>query len=79
MNPRDRLLATLRGRAADRVPLILEGFHHADPERVIDPGKREILSRVGHELHFFQSCNSCVNRYLVTSPQRLRAVERDHG
>jgi len=75
MNPRERLLATLRGRAADRVALILEGFHHASPEQAEDPGKREILDRVAEHLHFFQSYPSFVNRYLVTPPQRMREID----
>lgn len=76
MNPRKRLLAALRGRAVDRVPLILEGFHYASLEHVEDHGKREILDRVTEHLHFFQSYPSFVNRYLVTPPQRMR--ETDH-
>ncbi len=37
MNPRNRLLAAIRGHPIDRVPLILEGFHYAPAERVEDP------------------------------------------
>lgn len=76
MNPRERLLATLRGQTADRVPLILEGFHGVSPEGVSDPGKREILDRVDGHLHFFQFCKSFVNRYLVTPPQRMNEMDR---
>ena len=76
MNPRERLLTTLRGQTADRVPLILEGFHHASPESVVDPGKRAILDRVGDQLHFFQLYYSYVNRYLVTPPQRMKEIDR---
>jgi hypothetical protein len=77
MNPRERLLAALRGRTVDRVPLVLEGFCHASPQEVEDPGKREILERVGEYLHFPQSYPSFVNRYLVTPPQAMREIERE--
>ena len=77
MNPRERLLAALSGRAVDRVPLILEGFHHASAQQVEDPGKREILDRVAEHLHFFQSYPSFVNRYLVTPPQHMREIDRE--
>lgn len=76
MNPRERLLATLRGKAVDRVPLILEGFHHASPEGVRDPGKKQILDRVGEHLHYAQSYPSSANRYLVTPPQRMKEIDR---
>ena len=75
MTPRDRLLAALRGNAVDRVPLVLPGFHCASPLQVKDYGKRELLDRVSEHLHFFQSCPSFVNRYLVTPPQRVKDGE----
>ena len=77
MNPRERLLAALRGSAVDRVPLILEGFHHVSAKQVDDPGTREILDRVTEHLHFFQSYPSFVNRYLVTPPQCMRETDRE--
>lgn len=81
MNPRERLLATLRGHTADRVPLILEGFHSAGARNSKDPGKREIVQRAGHHLHLLQHCPSLVHRYLVTAPQRMRETGRkeDNG
>lgn len=56
MNPRVRLLSAVRGQITDRVPLVLEGFHYPQPDNVSDPGKREILDRIGNDLHFFHSC-----------------------
>jgi len=76
MNPRQRLLAVMRAEAADRVPLVLAGLYQASPERVEDPGKREILDRVGEHLHFRQSYPAYVNRYLVTPRQRIKDTER---
>lgn len=71
MNPRQRLLAVMRAEAVDRVPLVLEGFDYASPERIEDAGKREILDRVGEHLHFRQGYPAFVNRYLVTPRQRI--------
>lgn len=76
MNPRDRLLTTIRGGVADRVPLILEKFHHEAPEQVEDPAKREIVERAIDQTHVFLSCPSFVNRYLVTPRQRISKVSR---
>lgn len=76
MTPRERLLAAMRGRAVDRVPLVLEGFHHPEPAKAAEPDKKTILDRVGDRLHFFRSFPSFVNRYLVTPPQRMKATER---
>lgn len=81
MNARDRLLAVMRGEAVDRVPLRLGGFEYARPETVDDPGKAEILDRVGKHLHFNQRCPAFVNRYLVTPRQRITESQRkaDNG
>jgi len=79
MNPRERMLAALKGRPVDRVPLLLLGFHDGFPQQTDDPGKREILSRMGEHLHFLYECPSQVNRYLVTPPQRLREVKWEEG
>jgi len=76
MNPRERLLTTLRGERADRVPLVLEGFHHASPDEEPEPTKREILERVFDRLHYFHHTDAFVNRYLVTPPQRIRRIAR---
>jgi hypothetical protein len=76
MNPRDRLLSALRGHKVDRVPLVLEGFHHASADAESDPTKRGILERVCAQLHYFHLTEAFVNRYLVTPPQRIRQVSR---
>ena len=81
MTPRDRLLATLAGRPADRVPLVLPEFHSGCPDEVSGPGRREILERVVEHIHFWHFCPSFDNRYLMTPPQRMREVKREerHG
>ena len=79
MTPRQRLLATLRRREHDRVPLVLEGFLHASRDgvaAVADGLRREIAERVFEHSHFWVHCNAAVNRYLVTPGQRLREVSR---
>lgn len=77
MNPRERLLAAIRGERVDRVPLVMTGFHFESLDEVRDPGKREILERVHDQLHFFHSCPSFINRYLVTPPQRIKEIDRE--
>jgi hypothetical protein len=77
MNPRDRLLSTLRGQKADRVPLVLESFHYPSVDDETDPTKREILDRVHPHLHYFHPVPAPVNRYLVTPPQRIRQLGRE--
>ena len=76
MNPRQRLLTTLRGGTPDRVPLILEGFHFASPDELQDSTKQEILSRVFDQVHYSHQVEAFVNRYLVTPPQRIRRISR---
>ena len=69
MSPRDRLLRTLRGEKADRVPLVLEGFTCADREQVeaiADPARREIAERIFGRTAAAIACDSYVNRHLVT-------------
>ena len=77
MNPSERLLATLRGDVADRVPLILQGFHYETVDDVEDETKREIVERILDETHFEARCPSFINRYLVTPPHRVREVSRE--
>jgi len=82
MNPRDRLLKTLRGERADRVPLILDGFHYAsraEIEAEPDPARREIAHRIFDQTAAHVGCPSFVNRYLVTPPQRIHEVRREEG
>jgi len=76
MNPRERLLAALRGEMPDRVPLIMEGFHYQSRDKVEDPAKHEILDRTLEQTHFFVNFPSYCNRYLVTPAQRMKEVSR---
>ncbi len=74
MTPRDRLMTTLRGDQADRVPLELPGFQFATREEIDnhpDPLRREIAHRVFDEQVLPIAIPSSINRYLVTPPQRL--------
>lgn len=77
MGARERLLSTLRGLPADRVPLIMEHFHFRSLADVQDPGKVEIINRVADHLHFWHTCEAYVNRYMVTPPQCMQVVKRE--
>jgi hypothetical protein len=77
MNPRQRLLTTLKGGVADRVPLILQGFHCESTQEIGDPARREIADRIHSEIHYFIHCPAFINRYLVTPPQRMKEVCRE--
>jgi len=82
MNPRERLLAALRGQPVDRVPLVLEGFHFAfrrQIEQHPDPGRREIARRAHDALVYYVDFPSHVNRYLVTPTQCIRTVRQEQG
>ena len=73
MTPRERLLAAMRGRVPDRVPLDLPGFHHAsrsDLSKLSD--RREIAERVFGHTHFDVAVGAHINRFLITPPQRIR-------
>jgi hypothetical protein len=74
MTPRDRLLTTLRGGAADRVPLVLEGFHHRAADAIKEGPRRALTERILPETHYFHHVPSLTNRYLVTPSQRMRSV-----
>jgi len=79
MTPRERLLTTLRGGKADRVPLVLEGAGRVSRSRVDaieDAPWREICQRVYDQTHCVRSCNTGVNRYLVTPSRFMREVSR---
>jgi hypothetical protein len=78
MNAKDRYVRTLRGYPTDKVPLELAGFQFASREAVDahpDPLRREIAHRVFEEQTFYVDVLSYVNRYLVTQPQRIHAVD----
>ena len=77
VNPRERLLGTIRGGKVDRVPLLLHDFHYASPEDVEEAAKRPIVERMLDETHFLVSFPAFINRYLVTPPQRIREVSRE--
>ena len=71
MNPRERILRTLRGQAADRVPLVLPGFScrsRDDVGNIGDPLRRKIAERVIDETDFRVQVPPHINRMLVTPP-----------
>jgi len=79
MTPRERFLATLRGRPHDQVPIEAAGLQfegRAAIAEVQDPLRRELAQRVHAQTHFWHSVPSCVNRYLVTPPQRITSESR---
>ena len=74
MNPRERLLRTMRGERADRVPLVLPRFQRASREEletIEEPRRREIARRVWRQMHFEVGVPAPINRMLVTPPQRI--------
>ena len=80
MTPRERLLTTMRGGVADRVPLVLPGFQFPSGEAVAaigEPLRRQVAERVFDEMHLDVNVGSGVNRYLVTPPQRMRHERRE--
>ena len=79
MTPRDRLLTTIRGGMADRVPLVLEKFHCASPDELADPLRREIAERVYRELTCAVTAPTGLNRYLVTDPRHITEVSHERS
>lgn len=80
MNPRERILRTLRGQTADRVPLVLPGFSSPsldDIEKIGDPLRRRIVKRIGNEMDFRVRVPSYINRMLVTPSQRIRTEQKN--
>ncbi|MBN1249907.1 MAG: hypothetical protein JXC32_19750 [Anaerolineae bacterium] len=76
MTPRDRLLTTLKGGTADRVPLVLPGFEFAARAAINahpDPRRRELAHRVFDEVAYRVQVPSFTNRYLMTPAQRIHA------
>ncbi len=72
MTPRERLLTTLQGGAADRVPLVLPGFDFVSREEADahpDPRRRALAHRVFDETTYRLQVPSYTNRYLMTPPQ----------
>ncbi len=76
MTPRKRLLTTIRGGAADRVPLVLEKFHCVSPAEFADQLRREIAERVNSQMTFDVYAPTGLNRYLVTDPRHITEVSR---
>ncbi len=79
MNPRERILSTLRGQKADRVPLVLPGFScrsHDDVVKMSDPLRRKIAERVIDGTDFKIQVPAYINRMLVTPPQRIRTEQK---
>ncbi|MFO7955652.1 MAG: uroporphyrinogen decarboxylase family protein [Candidatus Brocadiia bacterium] len=84
MNPRERMLAALRGGPVDRVPLEPDGLECTGPDDLAsfeDPLARRLAERVIDVSHFRVRHPSHINRYLVTPPQCIRSErhERDDG
>lgn len=80
MNPREGLLKTVRGQPADRVPLILEGFHcrtRDELEAIPDPARRQIAERIFDHTAAAVHCPSFENRYFFTPRQFMRDVARE--
>jgi len=79
MSPRERLLRTMRGEAADRVPLVLPRLQLASGEQLAeigDPRRRALAERVWEQMHFDVGVPAPINRMLVTPPQRIRSEEQ---
>ena len=82
MTPRERLLRTMRGETADRVPLSLIGFHCRGEEALDamqDPLRRAVSERILDQTHFDVGVPAHINRFLVTPPQRMATQARDLG
>ncbi len=80
MTPRERLLTTLKGGIADRVPLVLPGFDFISRDAMEahpDPLRREIARRVFNYTTYRVQVPSYINRYLITPPQRIHTTTRD--
>jgi hypothetical protein len=76
MTPRERLLTTIRGGRSDRVPMVLEHFHCADPADFRDPLQREIAERVWDQIHCAVGVPTGLNRYLAVGVDNVREVSR---
>ncbi len=76
MTPRERILATLRGERADRVPLVLSRFARQsrdELEAIAEPARRTIAERIYGQVHFEVAVPAHINRFLATPPQRIRS------
>ena len=80
MNPRERILNTLMGNPADRVPLVLPGFScrcRENLKNIGDPLRRSIAERIIDETDFRVQTPAFINRMLVTPPQRIRTEHKN--
>ena len=80
MNPRERLLRTMRGQPVDRAPLVLPHCQLASAgglAKIQDPPRRRLAERTFERMHFDVGVPAYVNRYLVTPPQRIRSEATD--
>ncbi len=80
VNPRERTLCALKGKPADRVPLVLPGFQlasRAGLAQIEDRLKRDVAERIMDVTGFRVLVPSHVNRMLVTPPQRIRTERKD--
>jgi len=77
MNPRERLLTTLRGGVADRVPLALEGLIRAAVDPDAEPTSREITERILDQTHYWRHWPTHGNRYLMTPSHRIREISSE--
>ena len=75
MNVRERILTTLRGGRADRVPLVLPGLtfqRREQIEQLDDPRRRALAERAFEHAAYRVHVPAHINRMLVTPPQRIR-------
>ena len=80
MNPRERVLRTIRGQTADRVPLVIHGFSYSSRDqvkKVDDPLHQKIAERIIDKTDFRVVVPSYINRMLVTPPQRIRTAHKN--
>ncbi len=80
MNVRDRILATLRGSRADRVPLVLPGLTFRTREQVADlddPLRRALAERAFEHVAYPFGVPAYINRFLVTPEQRIGREQED--
>lgn len=77
MTPRERLLTTIKGGVADRVPLVLPGLEFQTREAIEahpDPRRRGLAHRVFDDVAYRLQIPSHINRYLVTPRQYIHTT-----
>lgn len=73
MNPRERFLNVMRGKAVDRVPIFLHGIGPC----TTDSGVCEIYERVSDRMVYGVNAPSHVNRYLLTPSHLIKIVKEE--